>query len=353
LIEVKYITAALQLIARVTGASQIGIRCAKRVLRIVGENESRSMAIEIPFDTDDVWEISIAKSILDQTLKSKKEVAITVVNNRLTVKANKFIAEFATEPYTSSPKPEQSGAKPVLREQQERMTHAFNIATLAPIFEADTMFCVEQNSEASYAACFDNLHFALVENTGVKGTASFMFPTKSFKTLVDTAGDDGYRLTVTNASICAWNDNWELTLPFVQTEAARSISDVRSLADSFGESWVRCEASSLYDAVIAASSSIEEGGTLCLSVKERELLITGSSSIGRVRQKIECKQLIKAWTDLWIDPKTLLALLAIAPGEFVDLGAHDNRFLFIRAEDESSKATYASLLGNNPNASKS
>lgn len=349
----KPIVDALQKISRVTGTAQIGMRLQNRKLRLVGENESRSMAILLDADTDGDWAVSVPKSILDQSLKSRKEIDIKVVNNRLIFSAGRFDAEFATEPYSQGPELQRDSARRIGRDIQARLLHALEIASLSPIFETDTTFCVQMDNKASYSACFDNLHFALVEDEPVKGSLDFAFPTRSFKTIVDAALHQEYTWSTTNSSICAWNSEWELFMPYVQSESGRQIADVRALAETFGDSWVRCGARELYDAVVTATASVEEGGNLRISVKNRELTVTGSSSIGKVAQRMECKQLIRQWTDLWIDPKTLLSLLIKAPGDYIEIGAHDDKFIFIRAEDESSKATYASLLGNDPSVRKS
>lgn len=348
----KPIVEALQSITRVTGTDVVSIRLHKRVLKFSGSRASQHMTVFVPFEDTGSWAVTVPKAALDSALKGRKNIEIAVVNNRLHLSDARFKAEYATEPYNDVPEKTSANALDIGEDAQIALQRALSTGSLAPIFEADTTFCAELSSEGCRFLCYDNLHFALVECGPVERNLSLVLPTRSFQTVVDTARGSAHSWSVTESAICAWNKHWEIVLPLIQGENLRTVADASAIVADFGEGTLRTGIRELYDAVVLAQSAVEAGGTLRLSARGRELRILGQSSNGKTSQVIECK-LTGAWDDAWIDPKTLLSMLARAPGEVLDLGIHESKFLFIKAEDESSTATYASLLGNPPKGSKS
>lgn len=343
--ELKPLTDALAIIGKITGTDLISMKLAKGVLRMNGENGGRSMTVTVPYKEKGAWELAIGKSALDQTFKGRKELDITIEDNgHIKFKANTFEAQFATQPYNSGPELHQAESVDITEAQQDALDHGLQVASLAPVYEGDTIFCVDMNKKASLVACFDQLHFAFVEGPGVDGTLAFAFPTKTFEVVADAARKSKYKLSTTSASICAWNDNWQLVLPFIQNEVEQSIKNVKEMADSFGTSLARCSADKLIKAIESAASAIETGGAILISAKDDTIRVSGESSIGKVSERLECKRLSKKWTDLNIDPSVILSLLANVPCEFIEFGIHADKFFFIRAEDETTKITYGGLL---------
>lgn len=343
--EIKPLADAIAVIGKITGTDLIGMKLHKGVLHLVGENGGRSMSVTVPYKEKGQWELALAKSSLDQTFKGRKELDITVEDNgHIKFKANSFVAQFATQPYTNGPDLQQAEAVDITEAQQDMLNHGLNVAALTPVYEGDTVFCVEMDKKASYVACFDQLHFALVEGPGVAGKLSFAFPTKTFEVVADAARKDNYQMSTTTASICAWNANWQLVLPFIQNEVTQSIKDVKALTDSFGRSMARCSADKLISAIESASSAIETGGAVKIAAKDGVLQVSGESSIGKVAERLEAKILTKKWVDLHVDPAVILSLLGNVPCEYVEFGSHEDKFFFIRAEDEQTKITYGGLL---------
>jgi hypothetical protein len=343
--EIKPLVDAIAIIGRITGTDLIGMKLAKKKLTLTGENGGRSMSVTIPHPAPESWECAVTKQSLDQTFKGRKELDIAMAaNGHINFKASRFEASFATQPYTSGSEVQAESEVEITEAQQELITHGVSVAALTPIYEGDTIFCVESDKKHTYIACFDQLHFALVEAAGAPGNLTFAFPTKTFETLNAASGKGSFRMSTTSAAIVAWHDNWKLILPFIQNEVAQTISDVKGLADQFGSSQLRCSSEKLYKAIEAASSAIETGGSVKIQVKDDMIRVLGSSNIGTVSEKLECKRLTKTWKDVNIDPSVAMSLLALAPSEFIEFGVHQDRFFFIRAEDETSKITYGCIL---------
>jgi hypothetical protein len=347
--ELKPLVDAIAMIGRITGTDLIGLKLAKKKLMLTGENGGRSMSVTVPHNTAEHWECAVTKQSLDQTFKGRKELDIELAENgHINFKASRFEASFATQPYTTGPEVKAESEVEITDAQQELITHGVGVAALTPVYEGDTIFCVESTKKATYIACFDQLHFALVEANGAPGNLSFAFPTKTFETLNTAAGKGSFRMSTTSAAIIAWHDNWRLVLPFIQAEVAQSINDVRTLADSLGNGQVRCAAEKLYKAIESASSAIETGGSVKIQVKDDLIRVVGTSNIGTVSEKLECKRLSKSWKDVNVDPSVAMSLLALVPSEFIEFGVHQERFFFIRAEDETSKITYGCIVSENP-----
>jgi hypothetical protein len=342
--QTKPLAEALSLISKLTGADTISLASNKGRLRVSGENNGRSFTCSIDTVDTSVWECTIPKSILDQVLKGRKELQLFVRDARLYTAAGNFKADFATEPYNAGPEIQKANSTKISDAQQQSLLYSKSVARLSPVFQTDTVFTVSSNPERTLAACYDGLHCALVESEGLKGKMDFSFPTATFAVIADAARNSTFNMSTTSASICAWNDDWELVLPFVQQEAERSAQQVQEFIAVFGPSMIRCNCSQLHAAISTATSAIELGGSVTLTVKDSLLLVSGQSSLGNVREKIVCKQLSKACEPFKIDPAVALSLLANSPSEYIELGVHDNRFFFIRAEDETSKITYIGAL---------
>lgn len=341
---VKPLTDALALVGKLTGTIAVSLSVKAGRLRVSGDNAGRSFTMYLPVADTGTWECTIAKSILDQVLKGKRELVLFVRDARLFVQAPGFKADFSTEPYNAGPELVRKDAVQISDTQQAMLLYAKTVARLVPVFQTDTIFTVDSNRDRTLAACYDGLHCALVESDGIKGTMAFSFPTSTFAVITDAARNSTFHLSTTSASICAWNDDWELVLPFVQQDAERSADQVLEFASVFGASLLRCSASELHDAVSAASSATELGGSVNLSFDAKTLTVQGKSSLGNVCVKVACKQLSKTADNFNIDPAIALSLLSNAPSEFIELGTHDNRFFFIRAEDETRKITYIGAL---------
>jgi hypothetical protein len=343
---IKPIADAVALIGKITGTDMIGMKLEKGMLRVVGENAGRSLTVMVPHKDKGGWELALPKQALDQTFKGRKELDVAVESNgHITFKANTFEASFATQPYMSGPEMQRDEAKEITEAQQAFLDNSLAVASLAPVYEGDTIFCVDISKKGCFAACFDQMHFALVEAEGISGNLSFAFPTRAFGVVSDAARKSQYTMSTTSASICAWNAEWQLVLPFIQTEVEQTINDVKGLTDSFSKGYARCSAERFYAAVQSASSALETGGAVKVSINDSgSVIVTGESSIGKVSEKIESKHLVKKWSEFSIDPTMVLSLLALVPCEFIEFGVEQDKFFFIRAEDETAKITYGGML---------
>lgn len=344
--ETKPLVDALTRISRITGADMIGMTLTKGKLTLSGENAGRALSVSVPFKDKATWELAIPKSVLDQAFKGRKEIDLSVAENgNILFKTSAFDGNYATHPFTNSPDLVKDGALAISSKHQDFISEALSATALSPIFESDTLFLVHLSKGSAIAACLDQLQFALYEAPAVKGAElALSFPTQTFNTVVAAAAGTDYTLAATSAAICAWAEDWTLLLPFVQNEAAQTIEDVKGLVDQFGNGMVRCSAKKFITAIQAAQTAIEVGGAIKLEVKDDVLRVSGQSSIGAVSEKLECKLLAKKARTMFINPVIVMQLLASAPSEFVEFGVHDDKFFFIRADDDAATITYGCLL---------
>ena len=347
-IQLKPLADAIHKIGRITGADLLALRLSNKLLTITGENGGRALTVTLPHEDASEWEIAIPKKSLDQTFKGRKELDISVTTDRgqqLRLAANSFVAEFATHAYTGKPELAREGSKRVSVSQQEFMDFAYGVTSLSPIYEVDSLFFVNFESEKTVSACFDPMHFCLVEGPVVAGEPmEFSFPTKTFGVVLDAAGDDQYKMSTTSASICCWSKSWQLVLPFVQASVTNSLADIVQLTGSFGKGFARCSTAALTSAVESAATAIETGGVVKVVVGKSSLDLSASSAIGTVAESISFKRLTDQREEFCIDPNIALPLLRNVPTEYLEFGVHDHKLFFIRVEHESYNLTYVGRL---------
>lgn len=348
-LDVKSLVDSVSVINKITATDLIGLKLKNKKLTVTGTNSGRSMSVTSKVAEAGSWDIAISKEALDKTLKGRKELDLELEKNgHLKLSAKSFEASLATQPSLEDATLQAEGAIAITSEQQHIIDYGLSVASLPPIYEGDTIFCVDINKKGSTIACFDQLHFALVESSGTKGALNFAFPTKTFEVVAAAARKTSYSMSTTSAAICAWNEDWALVLPFVQTEVAQSIADVKKLASAFGPCFVRCGTSSLVSALEAALAVIETGGSVSLVAREGQLQISSESSIGKVTEKVPAKLISKKPINVRIDPSVCLSLLYNVPSEYIELGIHNDNFFFIKVEDEEFQIVYGCLLSETP-----
>lgn len=313
-------------------------------MRIGGENAGRSYTRLFSFDSTDSWEFCIAKATLDQTLKGRKDLTFVVDNNRLLFTAARFQADFATEPYSAGPELQKSGEVIAIdREQQLRLLDSMQMVYMAATFSADTLFCVDMTAKQTYIGCLDTHTAAVVKSEGVKTPLKFTMPSSSFKTLLQTAAESTYKLCASGAALCAWNSEWEMTVPFVQTENDFGLEQAIKMINSLDKGVARCDGVALAKALETASSVLDVGGDVDVEVGNKRISIKGSSARGKVSEEVAAAVTGKTSCVFKLDATSAINLLNRAPGEFVDIGVTDSVF-FIKANDETTQATYVAKL---------
>lgn len=345
--DVSKLLAATQRIGKMTGTDLISLSLKQRKLRVSGENAGHSFTVIMDYPSKDTWEFSIAKAVLDQTLKGRKELNMSVDGSRLQFTARSFSADFPTEPFAAGPElqKDSDGIIKITAEQQERLLSAMRMAYLTSTFSSDTLFCVDMDKKRSYIACLDSMNAAILKDEGVAVPLKFSLPSSSFKTLIDMAGDGDYHLSATGAALCAWSDEWEMTLPFIQAENEFTLEGARKMVAGLGASFARCRCEDLGNALQAANIVLDIGSDVNISVTPKLLKVSGDSSKGTVVEEITAKMLASETTDFKIDGASAICLLDLAPSEFIEIGVDRNVF-FIRANDETTEATYITALRN-------
>ena len=344
-LAIKPLSNAISRVTSTTGAALIGLKLEKKVLRISADNAGRALQVKMPYAEDGSWEFTIDKSVLDGVFKGRAELDVKVEDGtRIWFSAKTFRADFATQPYGSSPELERKDAMEISDAQQMMIDKSLEFATLSPIHEQDTQFIVQFNKDHCLAACFDGLHFAFVEGPGIKGSLEFALPTSTFAVIASAAEKSQYSLSTTSAAICAWNKDFELILPFIQQDVQQTIEDVKGLADSFGRGAALIDRRAFIDAMTAACVVAEDGSAVKLVLKKGQACISASSNTGNIEERIECK--VKIECTMLLDPQVTMNILHNVPNGPIEIGVHEERFFFVRAREDEYKATYGGMLSS-------
>jgi hypothetical protein len=348
-INAPALQSALSSIASVVGSDfVVNFKASKSKLVVSGELNGVCLSVLLPVDSKDQWETAIPKTALQGVLgKRRGELELTLDKAQtLHFAQSTLSASFATVPYTKPPELHKDTALTITDAQTEFLLNSLQLGSLSPVFSTDTLFCAELTKKATYAACFDQLHFALVEGPGVDAPLALAFPTSTFSQVARVAklGGKAYSLSATPSSISAWNDVWQLVLPFVQGDVEQTIASVRDLVSTLPDCQVRCNTGDLFDKVKAATAVVETGGVITLSVDKKAVNIQASSSIGVITETTPAKLLGTAPKLIKLDPTVLLEIIGKAESEFIEFGVHADRFFFVRAEGEVLKTTYGCML---------
>lgn len=347
-INLKHFQDALSKIGSAINAGDflLNMKATKGRITLHGENDGVSLSVFIEAEGSGSWETAIPKATISQVFGRRSEIEIDLTENQqLKFNATNFEASYSTQPFTPAPDLYKDASLEITDSQQAFLIQSLAVGSLSPIYAADTTFCVHMGKKASFATCFDQLHFAFMRGPGVGEPVAFSFPTNTFETVSRVSkNSNSYTLSANNSSLCAWSSNWRLVLPFVQGEAEQSIASVQKLADSLGSGQARCSASSLYGCITAASSAVEVGGHVTLTMAGGNLTVTASSAIGTVSETIPCKMLVNKVPPIRIDPTIALELINKAESEFIEFGSHAGKFFYIQSEGEDLLTTYGCML---------
>jgi hypothetical protein len=349
-LDVTLLNTALALVNKMAPSLNIGLRASKGRLAVSGEANGTAITAFIPYEGKDKFEVMLSKEVLDKSVKSRKQLDVEVKESTLFLRSGKtFKAELSTQPHTGTPELDKAAALEITADQQEILAGAIPSVMLRPVYERDVMFFVEFNKKGTAIACMDKLHFALYQAPGTKQSLSMVFPSKTFATITSAANKAEYNLAATASSICAWNDNFELLLPFVQTEVEQGIEAAIGAAAEFGKGCAIVNTHDLIKALESASATCEHGGSLSLRTGNNMIEISSNSTLGKVVESVEATTKKAKFS---IDPNTVLDLLTCVPTEEVEIGIH-NSFFFARAQDDDIKYTYGCLLSQDGDADDS
>lgn len=337
---------AMDAISRITRADDINIRVKNGKMTLHGEDVGRSYTVHVDWPSKTEHEFSVSRSAVMASLAKRRDLSFSVRNNRAVFSNAKFEAEIATSPYNERPSVKQElTPRRISKSEQELLLRLMSTVFVPTSVGApDATFMVKVDKKQTVAACLTAMSAAVTHVDSGGDSLEVCFPPESFRLLLSVAGEAEYNLASTGAALFAWNRDWELVLPFIQSETSASLEQAVSLVGSLGKGQLRCATSELFDALNSTNSIVDIGSDVAVSVSEKSMVLIGESSNGRVKDTVECRVLAKGVTKFKFDGGAALALVGLAPSEFIDLGISGNR-LFIKAEaDDGSVITYVTVL---------
>lgn len=203
----------------------------KSILKVSGSHKGTGVALYIPCKASkSEGAFSIDHTNFTAALTGRKEIEIEIGGNTINLKGKRYKAELVTvtaEREKVIPKKIREGEEGLKLSPEliEFIRSNISEIELHPILKTSSFMpiAVRSTKKGTIMACYDDWHMAFVISKKVTGKVAFSLPISSLSLLIKEFRGKSYKIHLTDATLYAFNDSFELALPLPQQESQNVI----------------------------------------------------------------------------------------------------------------------------------
>lgn len=202
-----------------------------KMLQVSAMNKGTGVALYLPCKADaGEGGFAIDPNTFQSAIQGRKEMSIEISGNTIKLSSQRYKAELVTvtaEKEKIIPKKIKEGADSIKLTNDMIEFIRSNLADieLHPVLKTYSFMpiAVKSTKKGTIMACYDNWHMAFIESDKIKGDMEFCLPASSLNLLIREFRGRSYKMHLTDATLYAYNDSFELALPLPQQDAQNVI----------------------------------------------------------------------------------------------------------------------------------
>lgn len=218
---------SIKSLQRLVQAATVSVEVKKGQFNVTGTGNGNSCLMTVPCTIEDkkgVASFSIDANVLLGAINKRKEVELTISDSSVVVKAQRYEAELLVHQFEAIevvPKEvrESDGLK--LKDKFMKALQAnlpkLELKPLLAMYD-HTLFGVKATKEGTFIACWDTFQMAFYHDKELSGKVEFTMPGNIFAMIAREIKDQDYQMSVSDTSIYAFNDMFELAIARPQEE---------------------------------------------------------------------------------------------------------------------------------------
>lgn len=336
------LSAAIKTAKSIVQVQLISIKVSKGFASIIGVGNGNSVMLTIPVQVTEKSEhrgFSVGADNLLSAVEKRGELVLEVSDSSVIVNSKRYQAELLIQPYEKvvivpdEVKTDKGGIKlkdsflNAIREQLPKM----ELKPLLAMYDY-IPFGVKATKDGTFIACFDFFQSAFYFDPELKGDIEFTLPSNLFSTLARQFKGQNYKMTITDTTVYAFNDNFELSIARPQTDGQQlSLDNMIALYKDLKANKIKTKLKLKKEGILALIDNVkavyEKDSTFTFKTQGDKCQLELKSSFGRVKGMVMLEEAPNKDVEFSCDFNFFSTLLAKAPAT-VELRVNDKLMLF-------------------------
>lgn len=340
-IDGNLLSLTIRTLQKVVAVQLIAFKVTKNFLKVTGVGNGNAFSMTVPCQVLEKSKHSSfaigAANFLDAVNK-RPDLTLTVSESAVKVVANRYEAELLVQPY------EEVVVVPddVKQDKGLKLKDKFlnSVRENLPKLELKPLlamydyipFGIRSTDEGTFMSCFDHFQSAFFFDKELTGKLDFTLPSNVFSLLAKELKGQDYVLQITDTTVYAYNDNFELAIARPQTEGQQITLDnmldlYKSLKSAKGAKRLKFKKEGVLDLIDNAKAVYEKDSVFTVETKGDKCTLTLKSSYGKVTSRVMLDEAPDKDLTFSCDFNFFSTLLAKAPS-VVDLKVTDKLLMF-------------------------
>lgn len=328
----------LQRIAQVTS---ISVEVTKGNLLVTGTGNGNSCAINLPCKVTEksaATKFSIAADTLVNAVAKRKDIKVSIKETSVQVASSRYNVELLINQFEKIEViPDDVKANKSLNLSSKFLDAIrTNLAKieLKPLLSLYDYIPIgiKSTDEGTFVACFDTWQSAFFFDKELTGKLEFTLPSNVFMTIAKEFKNQSYKLSITDSTVYAYNDNFELGIALTQTEGEQitlghMLALYKSLKTDKSGVKIKLKTEGINQLIENAKAVYEKDSTFTFTTKGNKCKLELKSSFGNMSSMIMLEEAPDKDVSFSCDFSFFSTLLAKAPAT-LELRVNDRMMLF-------------------------
>lgn len=338
------LVATIKTLQKVVQVQALAIKVIPNFLQIVGVGNGNSCLMSCPCNIVEKSKhrtFTVGANNLLDALSKRKEVQLEIEDSALKVSSSRYAAELLVQPFEEvvvvpeEIKTSKDGIKLSDKFLEAIRTNLSKIELKPLMALYDYLpFGIKATKEGTFISCFDPFQSAFYYDKELKGDLEFTLPVNVFSVLAKEFKGQNYKLVVSDTSIYAFNDSFELAIARPQTEGQQiTITDMlelfQSLKEQKGKAFkIVLKTEGINSMLENARSVYEKDSVFTFETKGDKCKLELKSSYGRVTSTVMLDEKPSKDVKFSCDFNFFSTLLSKAPAT-LELRVTDKLMMFV------------------------
>lgn len=311
-------------------AQQVSIKVSKNFAKVVGIGNGNAFAMTCPCqvtEKSDHKSFTIGVENLLNAISGRNEITMEIQESAVLVTSSRYSAELLVQPVENvviipeEAKDDKNGIKlkdkflNVIRDTLPKL----ELKPLLALYDY-IPFGIKATKEGTFVACFDAFQSAFYFDKELKGNVEFTLPSNIFSLLAKELKGQDYQLIVTESTVYAYNDIFELAIARPQEEGQQAtLENMLQLYESLKSTVKKTSTKivmkkeGLTSILENAKAVYEKDSTFTFTTKGNKCQLELKSSYGKVKSMVMLDEKPEKDVSFSCDYNFFSTLLAKAP----------------------------------------
>jgi hypothetical protein len=340
-IDSDLLGSTIKTLQRIAQAVSISVEVTKGNVLVTGTGNGNSCAINLPckiVSKSDANKFSIAADTLSNAISKRKEIKITIKENAIDISSSRYAVELLINQFEKI----EVIPEGVKADKSLKLSDKFLNAIRANLSKIELKpllslydyipIGIKSTEEGTFVACFDTWQSAFFFDKEVTGKLEFTLPSNIFMTLAREFKNQSYKLIITDSTVYAYNELFELGVALTQTEGeqvtlSHMLALYQNLKKEKGGTKIKLKTEGITQLVENSKAIYEKDSTFTFITKGDKCKLELKSSFGNMTSMVMLEEAPAKDVKFSCDFSFFSTLLAKAPTT-LELRVNDRMLLF-------------------------